>query len=495
MKAIIKNTFERLKGTVIIPVVKNQSLAKTLDNIAREFNLTSERIKGDLKGDLKEFTCFYIGETKIYLLGLGDKPNAGDTLAAFRAISFQQKTKFGENIAIDFTLSNISGNEFLEAAINGFALGIYRIGLYKSEPNGIHPLSNDNAILTIFIKKDIKTAQNTAGKAILTAETQIRIMDLVNSAPNKKTPQYLADWAAKSGEANGFNVIIFDKKQCEDTGLHALLSVNQGSDHEPRFIIMEYKPTDFKGGKDEKLPKVGLVGKGITFDTGGISLKPSNNMHLMKSDMGGAAAVLGTMELVAKLKLRVHLIGIVPSTENMVDGKGTKPGDVIKSYFGKTIEVIDTDAEGRLVLADGLTYMKKNFKPDTIIDLATLTGSIVSTLGYNAAGLFSNNDALANALTQAGDATGERIWRLPIWDIYMDDMKSDVADISNLSSKPMAGAITAAKFLEYFIDGHTKWAHLDIAGVALATNELGLQRVATGYGIRLLTNYIETLSV
>jgi leucyl aminopeptidase len=493
MKALVKNTFDRLKGTAIIPVIKNRSLSKTLENIASAFNLPADRIKSDLKGDLKEYTCFYSGEMKIYLLGLGDKPNAGDTLAAFRAISFQQKMKLGEQIAIDFTFSNIIGNEFLEAAINGFALGVYRIGLYKSEPNGIHPLSENDAVLTVFIKKDVKNAQKMADKALLTAETQVRIMDLVNSSSNNKTPQYLAEWAVKSGKDSGFSVTIFDKKQCEDTGLHALLSVNKGSEYEPRFIIMEYKPVATNGAKTVNLPKIGLVGKGITFDTGGISLKPSNNMHLMKSDMGGAAAVLGTMELVARLKLPVHLIGIVPSTENMVDGKGTKPGDVIKSYLGKTIEVIDTDAEGRLILADGLTYMKKVYKPDTIIDLATLTGSIVTTLGYNAAGLFSNNDILANALTQAGDTTGERIWRLPIWDIYMDDMKSDVADISNLSSKPVAGAITAAKFLEFFLDGHTQWAHLDIAGVAMATNELGLQRVATAYGIRLLTDYIEKL--
>ena len=166
---------------------------------------------------------------------------------------------------------------------------------------------------------------------------------------------------------------------------------------------------------------------------------------------------------------------------------------LFRSYLGKTIEVIDTDAEGRLILADGLTYIKRNYNPDTIIDLATLTGSIIGTLGYNAAGLFSNNDALAAALSEAGDATGERVWRLPIWEAYMEDMKSDVADISNLSSKPMAGAITAAKFLEFFLDGHTSWAHLDIAGTALQNNELGNQRNATAYGIRLLTEFLEGL--
>ena len=214
----------------------------------------------------------------------------------------------------------------------------------------------------------------------------------------------------------------------------------------------------------------------------------------MKSDMGGAAAVLGAMELTARLQLPIHLIGIVPSTENMVDGNATKPGDVIGSYAGKTIEVIDTDAEGRLILADGLAYMVKNFKPDTIIDLATLTGSIVSALGYNAAGMFTNSDALATHLLNAGTETGEKLWRMPMWDAYFEDMKSDVADVANLSSKPVAGSITAAKFLEFFTDKHPNWAHLDIAGVALASSELGSHRTATAYGVRLLTAFLEELS-
>ena len=297
----------------------------------------------------------------------------------------------------------------------------------------------------------------------------------------------MADWAVESGKKNGFSTTIFDKKQCEEAGLKALLSVNDGSRHEPRFIIMEYKSPDAK-------TSVGLVGKGVTFDTGGISIKPSNNMHLMKSDMGGAAAVLGAMELTARLKLPIHLIGIVPSTENMVDGNATKPGDVIGSYAGKTIEVIDTDAEGRLILADGLAYMVKNFKPDTVIDLATLTGSIVAALGYNAAGMFTNSDALATHLLNAGTETGEKLWRMPMWDAYFEDMKSDVADVANLSSKPVAGSITAAKFLEFFTDKHPNWAHLDIAGVALASSELGSHRTATAYGVRLLTAFLEELA-
>ncbi len=499
MEILISTTFEAPQnGTVLIPILKNTAFTATIEAIAAAFGVSAARLATDFKGESKELTHFYVDSTRICLVGLGEKPTNSDIIAAFRATSFGQKSKFnGGVIALDFTHSNLDitlsskdstlRSSTIFAVVNGFALGIYRVGLYKTEGNGVHPSSKDGASLTIFVKENAKKAKKAAEKAVITADTQRRIMDLVNAAPNFKTPQYLADWAVESGKNNGFSTTIFDKKQCEDVGLKALLSVSAGSPNEPRFIIMEYKSPDAK-------TTVGLVGKGVTFDTGGISIKPSNNMHLMKSDMGGAAAVFGTLELVARLKLPINVVGIVPSTENMVDGEGTRPGDVIDSYAGKTIEVIDTDAEGRLILADGLAYMVKNFKPDTIIDLATLTGSIVAALGYNAAGMFTNNDELANNLLNAGTETGEKLWRMPMWDAYFEDMKSDVADVANLSSKPVAGSITAAKFLEFFTDKHPNWAHLDIAGVALATSELGAHRTATAYGVRLLTAFLEQMA-
>jgi leucyl aminopeptidase len=198
------------------------------------------------------------------------------------------------------------------------------------------------------------------------------------------------------------------------------------------------------------------------------------------------------MEAVAKLQLPVHLIGVIPSTENCVDGASTKPSDVFSSYSGKTIEMIDTDAEGRLILADGLSYMVKNYQPDILIDLATLTGSIISTLGYIAAGLFTNNEDLAGDLYKTGRACGEKLWRLPIWDNYKDDLNSDVADVRNLSGKPIAGAITAAKFLEVFTEKHTAWAHLDIAGVAFTDGEFSTLRSSTAFGVRLLVDFIKS---
>ncbi len=489
MKISINKTFNIENfGTVIIPILKNDTLNGALETIGTTFDIVVERLKTDFKGDFKEMTYFYKGQTRIYLLGLGEKPNNNDVLLAFRNLSFSQKSKFnGGQIALDFIHANFDQIAFLKSAVNGTLLGSYRVGLYKSENNSQHPLSKEGSELTVFLENSVENAEIIANQAVMSAETQIQIMDLVKAAPKYKTPQYLAEWAINSGKKYDYSVVAFDKKECIVKGLKALMSVNAGSEQEPRFIIMEYKHPNAK-------KKVGLIGKGVTFDTGGISIKPSNNMYLMKSDMGGAAAVFGTMELVAKLKLPVHLIGIVPATENMVDGAGTRPGDVIDSYSGKTIEVIDTDAEGRLILADGLAYMKKQYNPDVMIDLATLTGNVVTSLGYNAAGLFSNNDELATALAKAGEVTGERLWRMPMWEVYFEDMKSDVADIANLSSKPVAGAITAAKFLEFFIDNHTSWAHLDIAAMAIAASELGTHRNATAYGIRLLTEYVDSVS-
>jgi leucyl aminopeptidase len=484
MKILTVTSFSLSKqGSVIIPILKNEALNEALKKIAKVYQVSEQRLLTDVKGDFKEMTNFYVGDTRISLLGLGEKPSVADTITAFRNFSFSQKGRLnGGTLTLDYIHSTANPDIF--SAINGLMLGIYRVGLYKSESNGNHPLANETVELRLLINTPAIEAQADAEKGILMAETQRRIMDLVNAAPNQKTPQYLADWAQDSGEKYGYTVTSFDKKTCEEKGLKALLSVNAGSPNEPRFIIIEYKAIEAKA-------KIGLIGKGVTFDTGGVSIKAATNMHLMKSDMGGAAAVFGAIEMAAKLKLPVHLIGIVPATENSVDGLGTKPGDVIGSYAGKTIEVIDTDAEGRLILADGLSYMAKEFKPEVMIDLATLTGNVIAALGYQAAGLFANNETLATALTQAGDFSGERVWRLPLWENYFDDMKSDIADIANLSSKPLAGSITAAKFLEFFIEKHPAWAHLDIAGMALATTELGTHRTATAYGVRLLTAFLE----
>jgi leucyl aminopeptidase len=315
------------------------------------------------------------------------------------------------------------------------------------------------------------------------AETQMSVMNLVNAPSNKKLPVNLGEWALKSGKEWNIKVEVWDKQKITKEGMYGLLAVNQGSFHPPTFIIMDYQPEG-----EEAKKTIGLVGKGVTFDTGGLSLKPSAGMPLMKSDMGGAAAVFGAVEMAAKLQLPYRVVGIVPATDNSVGSNAFKPSDVIDSYSGKTIEIIDTDAEGRLILADGLSYMARQYKPDIMLDLATLTGSTVRTFGYHAAGLFTKNERLQEALLQSGTQAGERVWPLPMWDEYHEEMQSDVAD-----TKPMAGAITAAKFLEFFTDEHPRWAHLDIAGVAFSEAEFSKQKSATAYGVRLLITFLQSL--
>jgi leucyl aminopeptidase len=312
---------------------------------------------------------------------------------------------------------------------------------------------------------------------------QHEVMTLVNLPASHKTPSYIGHWAQRSAATHKYICNIIPKEKLAEMGMYAFLSVNKGSEHPAQLVVTHYHHPEAK-------KKVVLVGKGVIFDTGGLSIKDSKNLHYMKSDMAGAAAVLGTVESCARLGLKVDVMAITPLTDNSIDATATKPGDVITSYAGKTIEVIDTDAEGRLILADALAYAVKEYKPDVLIDLATLTGNIVAALGPQAGGLFSKNDALAHSLQSAGDATGERLWRMPMYDEYQEDMISDIADIKNLSEKPYAGSITATKFLEMFTADHPAWAHLDIAGMSFQPNSFGKGYSATGYGVRVLVEWL-----
>lgn len=416
-------------------------------------------------------------------VGIGKKPSSQSVLKTLRLLFHKRREHWPQQIVLD---AKQLEQTRLEAAINGMILGGYNLQLYKTEPKAISSFFGDNGELILLVDQNSEDKRRSVEKAQLTALTQSRIMDLMNAPGNKKPPRMLAEWALASGREYHYKVSILEKDALTTLGMEALLSVSKGSSEPPVMIIADYTPESY-------VHTIALIGKGVTFDTGGISLKDSNQMHLMKSDMGGAGAVLGTIEMAARIKLPVRIIGIIPSTENCIDGDSTKPGDVIGSYSGKTIEVIDTDAEGRLILADALSYTVRNYKPDTIIDLATLTGSVIQTLGYSAAGLFSNDETLATALIQAGENTGERLWRLPLWDDYKQEIESDIADVKNHHGKPLAGAIVAAKFLEVFTEQHPSWAHLDIAGMAFGDTDITPNRAGTAYGIRLLINYLENL--
>ena len=421
----------------------------------------------------------------VHMLGLGDAPvdsSLETTLAGFirkNGSMLPDTMQIDLDRLVDETDSSVS--ELLSSLIFGLTAGTYVVGKFKSEAESV-PFNG-----TVQIKCSDEHAASLLSEATAVAGVQVAIRDLVNAPANKLTPEILANWMSETSRSN-LTVDVWDHNKIQEEGLEALYAVGKGSEHPPRFIICSYST---EAGN----PTVGLVGKGVTFDTGGLSIKPSQSMHLMKSDMAGAAAVLGATLAVEKLALPINLVTIVPTAENSVDATSTRPGDVIGSHSGKTIEVTDTDAEGRLILADGISYLTKNHQPDVIVDMATLTGSAVRALGFTAAAVFSNNDELIRQLEAAGQATRERLWRLPLWSDYDKYLDSDVADVKNFSGKPEAGAISAAKFLEVFTSDHSAWAHIDMAGTAFDSDQGGKEKSATGYGVRLITRFIQDLAI
>jgi leucyl aminopeptidase len=427
---------------------------------------------------------------KVLLLGLGDQASPTSFRKAVRQAAFQQKAKLGERWALDLgTFSNLNTLEDRElatlagAGVQAALLAQYDIAKFKTEGKEPSPALTEVAVIVPPAAQAL--AQTQLAKATALAQAQLRAFDLVNLPGNHLNALQLAQAAQQAGAEAGFQVRVLYKAEIEAEGMGGLLAINQGSVIPPTFIIMEHRPANLPADA----PKVGLAGKGVTFDTGGISIKPSDNMGWMKSDMGGAAAVIGAMEVAARLQLPVHLVAVVPATDNKPDGNAIEPGDIVRTYNGLTIEIEDTDAEGRVILADALGYLTKNYQLDTIIDLATLTGACIVALGYHAAGLFSSGDELAAALEQAGQRSGERVWRLPLWDDYAPQIKSDMADVKNLGGRP-GGAITAAKFLERFTAKHPAWAHLDIAGTAFSDSPYAGQRSSTAFGVALLAEYL-----
>ncbi len=460
---------------------------KTLD-IAKDFILPCKKddldtIKQFLPIDKPDFDGSFLSSqllygkngNRIYLLGLGEDKNSVQLEETFRKLCFDTKKHWDKSIQV--YAEDLNEDEIRKAVI-GLEMAQYEIGEFKSEKE------KQNKTTVSF--SSTKTIKKLLDEGKYTGETINKIKALVDAPPNIKTPEYLGKWASNSAKDADYKCTVLKHKQLEKQGFDAVLSVGKGSINKPVVIITEYTP------KTSKKVDIALVGKGITFDSGGLSIKPSTNLHYMKSDMGGAAVVLGVVELVAKLKLKINIVGIVCSAENAVDAESYRPGDVINSYSGKTIEIIDTDAEGRLVLADGLSYAVKKIKPEYLIDLATLTGSVVRTLGYHAAGMFTDNEAMANTMSDIGYKVHERVWQLPMFEDYESDLHSDIADIRNFSGNPLAGATNAAKFLESFTENHENWMHLDIAGVSFGASPYAKMKSASGYGIQLVTEFIKS---
>jgi len=371
-----------------------------------------------------------------------------------------------------------SNEYYYQTFLEGIWLGNYSFDKYLSKKEKPKKLTiNFYSHESVKVRQLIKTTE-------LLMQSVYFARDLVNEPALILTPMELAKQAKYELSGAGVSVKIFDKKELQKRKMNAILSVGSSSANDPCMIIMHYKP------KTKPKGKIALVGKGVTYDSGGLSIKPTSGMVEMKADMAGGALVIGTIRAAALTKLPVELIGVVPAVENMVAGSSYKPGDIIKTSSGKSIEVKDTDAEGRIILADALEYASKQ-KPDEIIDFATLTGACVVALGEIAAGIMTQNDNLANKLINSGEQTFERLWRLPFWKDYNEMIKSDIADVSNLGPR-WGGAITAGKFLEHFIDEKIPWAHLDIAGPAIKHKSTNYtEKYDTGFGVRLMFNYLK----
>ncbi|PRZ23387.1 leucyl aminopeptidase family protein [Flavobacterium granuli] len=467
---------ENYSGTILIPVFET-NLKSIIPIKFEDVEISSKVFYG--KKDT-HYLAEHKGNTYIFI-GLGKEIDYKSIKTIFRRIAAKEVESFGKNVVL--FIPEQFNPELVEATISGLLLGTYDLGHYKIKEK--HPFLGDHFELEILSNNDYSI---TINKAIKIARAQLETLGLVDLPPNKVTPKYLANWAVDKGAKYGFEVEVLGLEACQIQGLGAFLAVGKASQNEPQFIIMKYEPKE----SANNLKHVGFVGKGITFDTGGLNIKTSGMLQ-MKSDMAGGAAVFGAIQLIADLQLPIKLTAIVPCAENSVDNKSFLPSDVISSYSGNTIEIIDTDAEGRLILADGLSYLIKNFDPEYIIDIATLTGSSMGTFGDECAALFTNNEAVSKKIQETGDAIGERLWPLPLWDAYKQDIESDIADVKNYSGKPLAGAISAAKFLEYFTQNHSAWAHLDIAGVAFGDDEFAKSKHATAYGVHLLTKFIEQL--
>jgi leucyl aminopeptidase len=356
-----------------------------------------------------------------------------------------------------------------------------REATYRFEQMKSAPAKNASALRRIVLavtKSDEKRAARGLAQGLALAHGISLARDLGNLPGNICTPAYLAEQARKLAKHYRMKVQVLEQADMEKLGMNTLLSVAAGSSQPPKLIVLEYRT----GAKNQK--PVVLVGKGVTFDTGGISLKPAPEMDEMKYDMSGAGSVLGTLKAVAEMKLPVNVVGIIPATENMPGGRATKPGDIVTSMSGQTVEILNTDAEGRLILCDALTYAER-FDPAAVIDIATLTGACVIALGHVVSGLFANDDPLAREVLTAGDHAGDGAWHLPLHDEYQDQLRSNFADFANIGGRP-AGAVTAACFLSRFTKQY-KWAHLDVAGTAWKS---GKEKGSTGRPVPLLTQFL-----
>lgn len=447
---------------------------------------------GEFRGEFRTLkaitTLGRLPAKNIILAGLGKKEEYDlEKLRKMGGITAKYARSLGfKDIATDMHevfMKDTGVRDKAQALAEGALLGTYQFIKYRTvETDKIKKLIS----VTIVCSDNLQEAKKGADRARIISNTVNYVRTLVNEPASIMTSLGLEKEARKVARECGLKIQVFGKRELERLGFGGLLAVNRGSMIEPRFIIVEYV-----GGKE----KIAVVGKGIIFDSGGLDLKPAPYMDGMKCDKAGACTALGIVKAAAELKLPVHVIAAMPITENMPGNMAYKPGDVVTTYSKKTIEIGNTDAEGRVILSDALSYVEKTFKPGAIIDLATLTGACVAALGYAAAGVMGNDSRLLEGLKKAGNESFERVWELPMYDEFKDAIKGEIADVRNISSYPKgeAGAVTAAAFLSTFVES-TPWAHIDIAGPAWINEEWPYAlKGATGYGVRLVVRFLENL--
>ena len=488
-----KNTLAALKtGCIVVGVYESKKLSPSALALDGKGEISAAVKSGDISGKAGSTLLLRkiagAAAERVLLVGLG-KNQASDQIAEkdFNQVAQSITRVFASLGAADaliaLPLDAVSDRDAawaLRAVVLAVREHAYRSDTMKSKKETAQ--AGVRKIAFAVASAEAAAAKQAAAESVALANGIELTKELGNLPANVCTPTYLANTAKKLAKEFPLGVEVLDRKQLEALKMGSFLSVTNGSDQPPKFIVLKHM-----GGKAKDAPTV-LVGKGITFDSGGISLKPGAGMDEMKYDMCGAASVLGTLRAIAEMKLKLNVIGVIASCENMPNGRATKPGDIVTSMSGQTIEVLNTDAEGRLILCDALTYAER-FKPAAVVDIATLTGACITALGHHNSGLFTRHDkahdALADALLAAGKKAGDTAWRMPLEDVYQEQLKSNFADIANIGG-PAAGSVTAACFLERFTKSYT-WVHLDIAGTAWRS---GAAKGATGRPVPLLTAFL-----
>jgi len=462
------------KGVVIIPVFEEKEKANFFNN------KNKEKIKEELKsynfhGKKEDTLLLKVDDQKVLLIGVKKNYTLEDLRRSYAVVYKTLKSRKEKEATVEVPKEN---DKEIKAIIEGIDLCDYKFDKYITK--------KEDKDVALDVSLDInKKFDNLLKETHLVNKNVKFARDLVNENSNIITPQKLAEIASDFARKHNLKHKVLDEKQIQDHKLNLIWNSGRGSQYPPRFIVVEYN------GDSKSKEKIALVGKGVTFDTGGTNLKPSNAVEDMKSDMAGAAACLGAFMTAVELKLKKNLILVIPSIENSISGKSYKPGDIFVSYSGLSVDIGNTDAEGRLILADAISYVQKNYKVTAIVDLATLTGAVLVALGPSLIGMLGNDEKLKKEIFKAGEETFERVWELPIYDEHRDMIKSKFADVRNIGGRE-GGTITGAAFIEKFVDEKVKWVHLDIAGAARASKDnYYIPEFGTGKGVRLLVEFLK----